>query len=364
MKKTIQPSIFDELMLSGAERIHTQLLVWLINLEEQVFPEKIDFLRRLFSTTDQDFANTEAVSEIMRIDLVIKSEKVWYFLENKLTSSEHSDQTERYSKSIEEITKGLNVTVRKYFLTLIGEKPKSSEWNVITYESLLNCLDKVLLNPKRNENVILQEYKTTLNNLVNAYSNFISKHKEFPSVFTNGSKTKLAKLLEKGTFKNETERYISKYQLETIFQKGFLNEVMKDIPFQNIEIAETNGIAYAQINIMEFPRYNLGIQLQQNSLKINLMSKDYWNSIPEDLKEEAKERFIHTFQNNMGYNRVNLGKSRAYISVSKKLVINNEAIWAMSIFEIREFLKGEINLILNKVESLKRNPEWVNHLNA
>jgi hypothetical protein len=90
--------------------------------------------------------------------------------------------------------------------------------------------------------------------------------------------------------------YIENSGLGVIFQKGFYTKIMESIELNYKEkrlfdwyVYETQGIALIQIIIeyynIENKIYILGLQYQNNTLKINYLNKsidDYWNSSKDE----------------------------------------------------------------------------------
>lgn len=347
-------TFFDSLMISDSERIHTQTLAWIISLDDSIFPtcEKIQFLCTLFNINGKiGFGqNVYVETELNKIDLFIETENYQFLIENKLKSSEHSNQTFRYIDSIPSQFEATNKTRIFGFLTLVKDEPMSQEWIPISFEKLKNSLEKVRWAGQQKETIFIKEYIQTLSNLTEVYNGFISDHKNFANVFTDGSKKKY----EKERYENELQDYIRRNQLETIFQKAFLKTVLKNAKIDYIEIGETRGTALFQTFISEInvagEIFKLGFQFQGKTMKINLVHKNYADSKPEQVGERLIEIFKNVFHGQNDYNSYNKPRNKAYISVSKTLT--NE-IFNVDKDELIKLLKKEIDYSANKVSELE-----------
>jgi hypothetical protein len=349
MRKTI----FDSLMISDSERIHTQTLAWILSLENEFFPNKSDFIKKLFDLNHCELNSIDLYveTELNRIDLFIQTTDKQFLIENKLKSSEHNNQTKRYIDSIPERLIDTNKTKHFGFLTLINDEPQNQEWKPISFEKLRDSLKSIQWPDNKNETIFILEYIQTLDNLVNVFNQFVSNHKDFENVFTDGYKKKY----EKHPYTNESKDYIRKNQLETIFQKAFLKIIAKEAEIRYDEIGETRGTALIQIYFREIiileETFRLGFQFQGKTLKINLAHKNYADSKPEQMGELLMNTFKNRFFNKNGYENFNKPRSKAYISVSKN--ISNE-IYKMEKSDLIKLLKDEIDNINNKSQEFEK----------
>lgn len=343
MRKTI----FDSLMISDSERIHTQTLAWILSLDNNLFPNKSGFIKGLFDLNHSVSIDNGLYveTELNRIDLFIQTTDKQFIIENKLKSSEHSNQTKRYIDSIPERLIDNNKAKHFGFLTLINDEPQNQEWKPISFEKLRDSLNSIQWPADKNETIFIKEYVQTLDNLVNVFNQFVSNHKDFENVFTDGYKKKY----EKNPYQNESKDYIRKNQLETIFQKAFLKIIAGEAKIDYDEIGETRGTALIQIYFQEInvldETFRLGFQFQGKTLKINLAHKNYADSKPDQMGELLINTFKNYFFNQNGYESFNKPRSKAYISVSK--TISNE-IYKMDKSDLIELLKNEINSISEK----------------
>jgi hypothetical protein len=362
----IKETFFDSLLLSDSERIHSQMLAWILKLPENVFPteHKTSFLHQLF---DLDITITKGLivhTEINRIDILLETDNYILVLENKLKSSEHSFQTGKYESAIPGNINVKKKTTKCAFITLIGENPKNEKWLAISFKDLLNALTAVAWLKTEREVLFVEEYIQTLRNLVTAFDSFLANHQKFETVFIDGSKKKH----EKFKYADELQDYIIINQLETIFQKAFLAKVAIDMHLENYYITETRGTALIQIFTKALfflkKEYHLGLQLQGQCLKVNLiLTKDpeqvivLSNSKRLKIPEKLADHFGAAYSKQNAYNRFNRHNRNAYISVSKTL---STPIYQMDSNKIGEILQSEIDFIATRIDAFENDCRSIN----
>jgi predicted HicB family RNase H-like nuclease len=341
-------------MISDSERIHTQTIAWILSLNDSIFTNgnKAKFLAKLF-TIDQKISISKELyieTELNKIDLFIQTDDIQFIIENKLKSSEHNSQTFSYIDSVPQKLVDSNKKKRHGFLTLIKDQPENENWIPISFGKLETCLKEIDWNNGKKESVFVKEYIETLTNLVSVFNQFVDNHKKFPNVFTDGFKKKF----EKEKFTDDSKDYIRTNQLETIFQKAFMKIIAEKLEIDNYELNETRGTALIQTYFDELEifdnTFRIGFQFQGKSLKINLAHKNYADSKPEQIGEKLTEIFKGLYFNVNGYNKFNKPRSKAYISVSKK--IENE-IYETCISDLIEMLNKEITFIKSKLEEFR-----------
>ena len=348
-------TFFDSLMISDSERIHTQTISWILSLDKTIFSndQKGDFLKILFNLTDDVTISEKPYieTELNKIDLFIQTTDKQFIIENKLKSSEHSNQTIKYFDSVPKQLIDSNKTKHFGFLTLINDEPQNQEWKPISFEKLRDSLNSIQWPAKKNETIFIREYIQTLDNLVCVFNQFVSNHKNFENVFADGSKKKY----EKKPYQDDSKDYIRKNQLETIFQKAFLKKILKSANIEYIEISETRGTALFQTSICEIDAagelFRLGFQFKGKSLKINLVHKNYGDSKPEQLGEILIRIFKSNFYQINGYDTFNKPRKKAYISVSKTL---DKEVYDIDKSDLINLIKNEIESINNKVQGFEK----------
>lgn len=340
-------TFFDYLSMAHAERIHSQVLGWLLSLEEAILPEKqkSSFLNSLFGL-NEEFTAIEANTEVDSIDIIIETNLGGFLIENKLKSSEHSGQTKKYAERYPKH--------KKYYLSLIGEFPFHNEWTAITYKHLRDSLNLINISESFRESYFLEDYQLTVNNLVTTYEAFLVNPTAYPNVFNDGVKTKDQK---KESYKDHIQNYIRVNQLETIFQKAYLHEIMKntDVGYY-YEVNESHGNALLQVVVFEViyneKKYNVGFQLQADTFKINVASTNYRLSNVSEIDDKLLNSFKEVFLSKNGYNRFNKARSKAYLSVSKqkeKCIKSNEI--AIEIKTEIDFIVSQQSEFENKLKN-------------
>lgn len=334
-------SFFEYLGIADMERIHSQIISWIFSPDCQAFNEnqKIILLEKTF-----DLTNVKSIDNIMtesgRIDIIIQTDEHIIVIENKIKSSQHSDQLKRYADFCRQ---QFNRRPIFYFLTLIGEPVTDSLWSRITYEHFLECLSQVNLQ-EHPHSIITTEYLNYLKKLINVLRDFKANTHIYDMVFLDGRKKKSEKL--NSAYQNEKEKFIADNQLETIFQKCFLNSLALCINKTTSFVGDTRGDALIDFHIKrDIPfrnrKYATIIQLQGNLVKFSfsIYGKNY---------NKSKKAWIQTVipimekiskDNPFQYKRCNKPKEKAYVSISKKLSKN---YWHMNVSELALFIETEI----------------------
>jgi hypothetical protein len=349
----MRQTFFDSLLISDSERIHSQTFAWIISLDNSVFSNdnKAKFLAKLFNVKDNFSVdeNLYVETELNKIDIFIQTKDRQFLIENKLKSSEHSQQTIRLVDSIPKQFVDLNKTQHFVFLTLIKDEPLNSEWIPVSFEKLRDSLIEIDWDANKKETIFIKEYIQTLDNLVKVFNQFVSDHKAFKNVFTDGYKKKF----EKNSYVDESHDYIRKNQLETIFQKAFLKIIANEAEINPDEISETRGTALMQVHFGEVSNFGksfrLGFQFQGKTMKINLAHEDYADSKTDQIDALLTNKFKEIFYKQGGYNRFNKPRSKAYISVSKQV---SDEIYEIDKNTLINLIKGEITYITKKMQEL------------
>jgi hypothetical protein len=348
-------TFFDSLMISDSERIHTQTLAWILKLDNSLFPtfEKTEFLRRLFGLSDLNVRNKIYVeTEVNSIDLFVNWDRHQFIIENKLKSSEHSNQTDRYEESIPPEFNHSKSNRHFGFLTLTKESALNTGWLNISFEDLLRELNAIKWGKDIREYIFVEEYLKTLSNLVNVFNDFKANHENYSNVFNDGYKKKYDK---KNYSYEPYQDYIRTNQLETIFQKAFIKQIAEDIELPEHYVTETRGTALIQIYLKEFSIKNepfkIGLQFQGTTFKINLSHLKYGGSKANQVDKELITAFSETFHKINNYNKLNKPRSKAYMSVSKS---TGNPLYMMTKKELKSGLKNEVDFLRNKIPEFEK----------
>ena len=201
--------------------------------------------------------------------------------------------------------------------------------------------------------IIFKEYLVFLKKLVDIFSDFKENHFNYPTVFLDRKKKKIDKIYCK--YPSANEEFIGKNQLETIFQKCFLNRISNYFEKEMCSVSDTRGDALIDI-IFETVKiknrnYNIFLQLQLDNIKFAIADNNYDKS-----KKASIEPIIEIFEslkkgNTAGYNKLNRPKNRAYISLSKKMI--PKKYWEMKFEELTKVLSIEIEHSKKMAKQLK-----------
>lgn len=346
-------TFFEYLGIADMERIHSQILAWIFSSDFGGLTEKqkITLLEKTFGLNN--IASIEKIlTETYRIDILIETDKELIVIENKIKSSQHSDQLARY---VEHFKKTHKIQPKFYFLTLIEEKVKDSNWTRISYHHIYECLSTMEL-LDNSQSIIFKEYRTYLAKLTSLLSEFQMNTAKYDMVFLDGKKRKEDKV--NFIYQNEHERFIADNQLETILQKSFLSSLSQRIIDVESSVMDTRGDAlidfYLKVDIpFNKKKYTTMIELQGNIIKFafvisgfneyNNSKKDWIKDIVPIMEELAKT-------NPFSYTKCNKPKSKAYISISKKL---EQKYWHMAPEDLVKLIQNEIQNGFNLTESLQ-----------
>lgn len=174
---TKEANIFNILKSDFFEIRHSNMLAWLLNPNENHgFEDK--FLKKVlfqatFDTSNglspynielMDFSDAEVYREKDHIDILLVSDtnKIVVAIENKVKSTEHDNQLERYAK----------ILYKQYFdykfifiyLTPEGDEASSEIWTSMDYDFIQKQLDSLLKNckiPEKNQ-IYIKDYISTI----------------------------------------------------------------------------------------------------------------------------------------------------------------------------------------------------------
>ena len=327
-------SFFDRIGVADMEKIHSAVIGWIISDDCKALTnqQKSELLCSLFHVNPSQTFNSFVVEvEHHDIDiLIITDNNTWWVIENKIKSSQHSNQLDKYYNIINGVPVKIGrkiQTIQDYkqmkshycFLTLVGENPKCTNnvWVNTTYQSFSIALKDALTNANsNNDSIILNDYLSCITNLAKALDDFIKNHQPYPDVFKDVANKK-----------NRNGNYIADNGLETIFQKCFLSHIIsKTQNYSDFDISETHGVALAEKKVV-LPiknNYKLGIQFQDGSFKAQILNERinanvfwaFWNNIIKKTNGgvEINKRSFSEWN----YNPSKSQKG-AYFSISKKI---------------------------------------------
>lgn len=350
MKKTF----FENIGIVDLEKIHSCMIKWILDKETECINHagKINFLNNLLKTNIETI--DYVVTEFDNIDVLIKTNKNVIIIENKLKSSQHSTQLEKYRDLIFNNKEFQNHKPIFIYLTLLGEPAEKSDWINISYEQIYNNLILAKINLESKDGYILNDYIQTLSNLLSVVNDFIENPANYSNVFSDGSKTKSQKA---EMYKdNVIKKYVATNQLETALQKLYLRKVANllalEKTIEGFYITETHGNAAMGITIkinFNNTNLNLAFDYQKGTFKTFCTHEDYRNSDPSMIPDNIKRLFDLVKGNpNYGYVKVNKGKSKAQYSITKKM---DQDISTLSVQQFAEIFKRELCLSKELIEN-------------
>ena len=326
-------SFFDRIGIADMEKVHSAVIGWIFSDECKALTnqQKSELLCSLFHVMPSQTFNSFVVEvEHHDIDvLIITDNNTCWVIENKIKSSQHSNQLDRYyniikgepvkiGRKIQSIQDYMQLKSHYCFLTLVGENPKCTNnvWENTTYKSFSTALKSVLSNDNRNSDyIILNEYLCCITNLAKALDDFINNHQQYPYVF-----------VDRPNKKKRTGNYIADNGLETIFQKCFLTHIKNQTEnYKVFDISETHGVALAEKkDVRSVKGYKLGIQFQNGSFKAQILNENskadaFWNVWGEKIKKTENGVEINKkLFSDWSYNPSKSQKG-SYFSISKRI---------------------------------------------
>ncbi|NLX25059.1 MAG: PD-(D/E)XK nuclease family protein [Lentisphaerae bacterium] len=348
-KGIIELGLFEHLNIADTERIHSQVIAWLLSQDSPLSPsKKSDFLVSFLGLENKAYQTIDTITEFQNIDILIRADDELFVIENKLKSSQHSDQLSKYINTLDKhvsdfwMLKKANPP-RFYFLTLIGEEAGCDGWENTNYGKLLEAVQQL---GGIDTHPLISAYAVSLKNLMTIVESFNRDPRQFHTVFTDGSlkKWEKAQRIRDGKY-TPAQAYIAKCQMETILQKMFMARLAGQLELQSgdsVKINETWGVALLQVAFsslvveMSGNTFNLGVQLQDRSFKINLMAQEYASSKTDWVRPTASNVFKNIAEE-LGL-RFNPPRSNAYLSMSKRLP---KSLWEYSFDDLVVCMKEE-----------------------
>lgn len=266
---TPNSGIFEYLMAAAMEKVHSQALGWIFSLRSpapDTQQESIGthLLKKIIGLEGENISIEAVTVEYNHFDIIIEWTRngrgCTLLIENKIKSSEHSNQLSRYVEDMKELV-DKDSNFRQYYpyqqerhyyflLQLINEKKLDKPWQQLTYLTLSNYLREALeddqVSIKEGVRVMLEEYQNCIARLSDTVDQFIKTPAKFAFVFSEGKTKKLMgsrRLNQNRPF--SIEDYIKANQLETILQKAFYFRLMQEEILANFEynIGESHGTA-------------------------------------------------------------------------------------------------------------------------
>ena len=323
-------SFFESLGIAGAERIHTQMVAWILT-ECQAYTQasKSAIICNMFHIKpERHFDHIECHTEFKNIDLLIRADSFLGALENKLKSTQRVNQLTDYWAIINSARTAYFPDALKpvgILFALTNEPPGDPNWRSTSYVDFLVALQRQpMVDPAAPHTVILREYIGTLERLTNAVTDFCENHQQYPEAFRDGAMKNFDRTRQP-VLALETAHYIRSFGLETILQMTFLRALLADmhIPANSVAIAESHATAFFEIPLRTIhyrgKDFSLGFQFQGKTVKFNIGGRPYEKSTPAWIDETLRNAFAGLVAA-AGYpGGLNIGRKRAYLSGSVNL---------------------------------------------
>lgn len=177
------PNIFSILKVDSTEIRHSNFLSWALDpnenhgLSQAVIEGLLKWYAEMYATDDAavslllaDGLQFRVLREWQHIDLIVVSDnqKIIFAIENKVYSTEHSKQLQRYYETI--IQHYPDYKCYFLYLTLQGDEPPYMEdiWNPIGYETIATLLEETITKTALSPEValLLNHYIDTIRRLV------------------------------------------------------------------------------------------------------------------------------------------------------------------------------------------------------
>lgn len=258
-------NFFDLLALADVERVHSAVIGWLLSEECEALTkeERSAVLNSLFGLPKDRgiYTKAEMRLEWENIDIlwITESEsygKECWVLENKIKSSQHSNQLQKYQEIVKKQFDGAGQHYA--YLTVIGEPAskikEGKEYHNYTYGCLVKELAAYLSDAQSACNAdwtIANEYFKAIQRMTRVTDAFLEDPAKFPHVFIDGNKRMDAKLKsDQGKPINDDDRYIASRGLETLLQKYYFYDIVKEVVggdiaplIENWHVGQTRGNA-------------------------------------------------------------------------------------------------------------------------
>jgi hypothetical protein len=382
MEEQFKKGFFEFIAAADAEKVHSQTIGWIFSNDCDVFDpnEKRAILREL-TDNKVDLTPQKVEVEVNDIDILITcTDNNLVVIENKLKSSQHSNQLFKYEyltagdeklawqsyfqwkfqEECNKIRSQVNGDYKRFleaiderqksndfkwnpdkqgkipyyiYLTLIEEEPLGSKgrWNKLSYSRLHEVLSNNLAYKKHQntENYwILKSYVSTIQNLSRAANKFVQKPQDFAFVFTVG-KQAIEDIKTEELQDGSPQSYIKLLRLETLLQKWFYSKLIEDLKSKNQElfksikynIGETHGTALLDIVFNEIKINGKAhipiLQFQGKAIKLAIVGSS--NAETKEILEKGD--LISTRNSRKRKFAEGLSESQDFLEVTK---LNND----------------------------------------
>ena len=350
MEEQFKKGFFEFIAATDAEKVHSQTIGWIFSPNSKTLSsnQKMQILFDLFDNHDLELADFEVERvfvEFKDIDILIVCKNFVIVIENKIKSTQHSNQLNKYENIISEINEFNSKLYKPKFiyLTLFGESAKNGNWKELSYSKLhdviISNLSEFTISPEIDiqEHYILKSYLNTINQLTSALDWIENDSQVRKWVFQNGDFAKSNIFNYDFVGKSSRIRYLAENGLVRFIQKYYYKKVIDYLNNQlqliNVsffyESSSRNGGGLIQITFNELAftidgeQYNIGYQIQGDSEKYNVANVKYVSSGKTELNKMKQivnlTAELDELKRILRFSKRNPGQSKPYASISNKL---------------------------------------------
>lgn len=266
------PNVIEALTVAQRENVHSAMLGFLLSDERLNVGSRLDLLRSLHDELmfEGELLAIDAETEWNHIDILVRltfagGESGWVAIENKLKSSEHGDQLDRYDVSLQSV-KG--TVLGKVMLSLTGETPRrGSHWRAASYDDLLRGLTHVARSAPDHES--LRAYVDAVRRLVDARTLVQRSPHHATQAFSP-----TASVLDAG---DGFGRFLHRGRMKMMLQRAWMCSVRDLIMAKLVasdwraSVGETHGAALldiARVVTRDGGKVRIGVQIQYRTVKV------------------------------------------------------------------------------------------------
>ena len=359
-------SFFEIIWISDKERIHSSMIGWMLSNDCNVLTDDIKkgFFKSVLGIKTENFKIDEVKNEYKKVDIYIKTDKFNVLIENKLKSTQHSNQLAKYNKTFNLIDEK---NYHPFLLSLIEEEPEQSNWKTITYNKVLSYFKQFVDDFKGEEKEIiyLNDYLLFLEKLTVSFNLFHEETSSFEYIFDERYLSNLDKTVD-----DNLKTFILKNKLSQIFKRSFFTELIQELDQNDsIEIGSRNcrigtgkgGEVHFTMTIeddipfMGF-KCRTEIQIEGYSIKFSFTDTEYHTKFRREEFINSEPDIIEIFQKYVDskkndFTKLNPPRTKGRVSISRKM---KKKYWLMDRQELEKFLEHEIKMARDLTVNLKQ----------
>lgn len=356
-KKLAKQNIFSILRMEDFEIRHSNFLAWLFDSDcngeignycLKVFLKKLKNISDAFSNINLNifFKNKYIVKrEVKYKDILIESgeSKKVIVIENKIYSSEHSNQLNRYYNDVMQDEKYAEYDKYFVYLTLGGEMPEQMEdrttWVPFSYRQILEILQD-LLNKKINKlstniQLLIQDYKEILEDKLEQSMNSIEEYRKlydkYPGIVL------------------EFKKYIPDNEKRLKIQREYINSL------PHCKMASEGNNTYVDFFDTEIRELSLSRINKEDVVYFEFVNRGGWTItfrvIVNKYENDKSKEFIEKFKKHFSTNRLEK-KDAAYKCFAMESILKIDKKSNLTEEEIHKLIRNNMEKLLDDKNSL------------